>query len=454
MSRPVRAFLGLGSNLGDRARNLRRAVELLDGRAGVRVVRTSSLFETEPVGPPQPNFVNAAVEIETALSARELLRACMEVEAELGRTRDERWGPRTIDVDVLLYDDELIDEPGLRVPHPRMHERAFVLVPLAELAPDVPLADGRTVAEAAREREGVRPFQGAPDPAGWTTVGIVGAGRVGTALGVLLRRAGYRVVAASGRDATRERVARFLPGTRFVGGPDAVRDAAVAIVAVPDDLIASTVSSLAEVGAIRRGQTVVHVSGSTSLAALDAARDAGARVLSLHPLQSFPDVETGIGRLPGSGIAVTATNDADAALGERIARDVGGSPFLLDDEVKPLYHAGAVFAANYLVTVEALAERMMLAAGLSDPSPYLRELARTSFDRTFDIGPGAALTGPAVRGDVGTIERNLAALAERVPEALEAYVALGRAAARLAADEGRLRPDDRRHVEDTLERWR
>ncbi len=270
---------------------------------------------------------------------------------------------------------------------------------------------------------------------------------------MLLERAGYPIVAASGRDASRERVARFLPGIPFVDARDAARGADIVVVAVPDDLIVPTVAALARAGSLHAGQSVVHVSGSTSLAALDAAREAGARILSLHPLQSFPDVETGIARLPGSGIAVTAKDERDMAFGERLARDVGATPFRLDDEVKPLYHAGAVFAANYLVTVEALAERVMRAAGIDDPLPFLHALARTSFERTFDAGPGAALTGPAVRGDTGTIERNLTALSRHSPESVAAYVALGLAAARLAADAGRLGDEDLDRVEAALNRW-
>jgi predicted short-subunit dehydrogenase-like oxidoreductase (DUF2520 family) len=245
-----------------------------------------------------------------------------------------------------------------------------------------------------------------------------------------------------------------LPNTAF--HPDAV-DAAgradVVVVAVPDDLIAPTVQALVTAGAVHPGQVILHVSGSASLAVLEAAREAGARTLSLHPLQSFPDVETGLERLPGSGIAVTASTEEDAALGEALARDLGAVPFRLDDSVKPLYHAGAVFAANYLVTVEALAESVMRAAGVADPLPLIAAVARTSFDRTFAIGPGAALTGPAVRGDVGTIDRNLAALSGGAPEAVDAYRALGLAAARLASEAGRLGPDQRRRVEEALRAW-
>ena len=137
------AYLGLGSNLGDRLAHLRRAVALLEKR-GVRVLRSSRVYETDPVGgPSQPDYLNAVVEVETDGAARDLLGVCLSVEEALGRERDERWGPRNIDVDVLTFGDETIDEPDLTVPHPRMHERAFVLIPLLELDPDPQLPGGR-----------------------------------------------------------------------------------------------------------------------------------------------------------------------------------------------------------------------------------------------------------------------------------------------------------------------
>jgi len=285
-------------------------------------------------------------------------------------------------------------------------------------------------------------------------VSIIGAGRVGTALAVLLEQAGHRIVAASGRHASRDRVERHLPSTPFLPETDAAGRGAVVVIAVPDDAILPTCERLAAAGSLRPGQRVIHVSGSTSLAALDAARAAGASVLSLHPLQSFPDVESGIDRLPGSGVAVTAPDGAGFAFGQELARDLGGIPFRLADEVKPLYHAAAVFCANYLVTVEGIAQLAMAAAGVEDALALFEPLARTAFDRTFALGPGAALTGPAVRGDVGTIERNLAALAAAVPEAVEAYAALAVAAARIAEEAGRLAPDARGRVEEAVDRWR
>jgi len=141
-----RVFLSLGSNLGDRRANLEEALRLLTSQA-VQVVRRSSWYETDPVGyADQPAFLNLVVEVRTTLEPRALLRRAQAVEAALGRERTVRWGPRTVDVDLLLYGGRVVVEPDLVVPHPRMRERAFVLVPLYEVAPDLVLPDGTPVA--------------------------------------------------------------------------------------------------------------------------------------------------------------------------------------------------------------------------------------------------------------------------------------------------------------------
>ena len=137
------AYLGLGSNLGDRLDSLQRAVDLLGDEAGITLTRCSRVWETDPVGgPPQPDFLNVVVRAQVDLLPLDLLAACQRVEAALGRVREVRWGPRTVDIDVLLIADRSIDEPELVVPHPRLHERAFVLMPLLELEPDPVLPDG------------------------------------------------------------------------------------------------------------------------------------------------------------------------------------------------------------------------------------------------------------------------------------------------------------------------
>jgi 2-amino-4-hydroxy-6-hydroxymethyldihydropteridine diphosphokinase len=152
------AYLGLGSNLGDRAAALAGALAALRARPGIEVTRVSSLYATDPVGPvPQGEFLNAAAEVRTRLGPRELLAACLEIEAGLGRLRTERWGPRAIDLDLLLFGELRMEEPDLVLPHPRMRERAFVLAPLAEIAP-ARLLEGRTLAAwaAAAGGAGVR----------------------------------------------------------------------------------------------------------------------------------------------------------------------------------------------------------------------------------------------------------------------------------------------------------
>jgi 2-amino-4-hydroxy-6-hydroxymethyldihydropteridine diphosphokinase len=132
-SAPVRVFLGLGSNVGDRARFLADAISSLVG-----VVAVSPLYETDPVGgPSQGPFLNVVVELETTLSPRALLGVAHRLESAAGRVRAEHWGPRTLDVDILLYGDLEINEPDLVIPHPRMWDRRFVLAPLADLAPEL-----------------------------------------------------------------------------------------------------------------------------------------------------------------------------------------------------------------------------------------------------------------------------------------------------------------------------
>jgi 2-amino-4-hydroxy-6-hydroxymethyldihydropteridine diphosphokinase len=132
------AFVGIGSNLGDRETHLRTALEALATEDGIDVVAVSRLRETEPVGPvEQGPFLNGAVQVATELPPQELLARLLNIEERLGRVRGERFGPRTIDLDLLVYGDEIVDEPGLTVPHPRLHERRFALEPLAELAPAV-----------------------------------------------------------------------------------------------------------------------------------------------------------------------------------------------------------------------------------------------------------------------------------------------------------------------------
>ena len=140
-------YLSLGGNLGDPAKSMAAALRLLDADAKTRVVAASSLYRTPPWGKlDQPDFLNAAAEISTTLAPRALLDLCLDAERKLKRVREERWGPRLIDIDILVFGDRIIHETGLEVPHPRMLERAFVLAPLAEIAPGIAVA-GRSISD-------------------------------------------------------------------------------------------------------------------------------------------------------------------------------------------------------------------------------------------------------------------------------------------------------------------
>ncbi|MEO7804484.1 MAG: 2-amino-4-hydroxy-6-hydroxymethyldihydropteridine diphosphokinase [Actinomycetota bacterium] len=153
----MRTFIGLGSNLGDRAANLGRALEGLSA-ASIEVVKVSSFYDTDPVGvTDQPNFLNAACEATTLLTPTEVVSALKRVESEVGRTPSDRWGPREIDLDLLLYGSETIDSDDVVVPHPELTKRAFVLIPLLELDPNLELPSGEPLsAFCERDPAGVR----------------------------------------------------------------------------------------------------------------------------------------------------------------------------------------------------------------------------------------------------------------------------------------------------------
>lgn len=300
----------------------------------------------------------------------------------------------------------------------------------------------------------VRPTDGAPPDLGRMDIAVVGAGRVGTSLAVLWRRAGHRIVAVAGGPATPARAERHLPGVPVLDAVGAAAGAQVVVIATPDAAIEPVCTEMAEAGALHGVDTVVHASGATGLDALAAAGAAGATTVSVHPLQTCPTVDAAVERIPGAAFAVTADDDRGFALGERLALDAGGRPFRIQDERKPLYHAAAVFASNYLVTVTAVAEELGRVAGMPEPIAALMPLQDATLANVARVGPADALTGPAVRGDAVTLQRNLEALARHLPEAVRAYVALADVALSLADRSGRSDVRGREAVEEVLGRWR
>ena len=153
----ITGFLGFGSNIGDRKKNLVQALTLLNNRPDLKILRTSKTYETEPWGlEDQPKFLNMVAEIATSIPPNELLRRVKQLEINMGRESGPRFGPRLIDIDILLLENQVVDEPNLKIPHERLHERAFVLIPLAELAPELihPLL-GIPIANLARKVNGL-----------------------------------------------------------------------------------------------------------------------------------------------------------------------------------------------------------------------------------------------------------------------------------------------------------
>ncbi|MFA5008747.1 MAG: 2-amino-4-hydroxy-6-hydroxymethyldihydropteridine diphosphokinase [Candidatus Omnitrophota bacterium] len=143
-------FISIGANLGNRQENFSKAVGFLENTPKVKIEKISSIIETKPIGgPPQPDYLNAVIKIKTTLSAKKILKVLQDIENKLGRIRIVKNGPRTIDLDILLYGNKLINEPGLKVPHPRMFEREFVMRPLLEIEPDI----AKRIAHGARRKK-------------------------------------------------------------------------------------------------------------------------------------------------------------------------------------------------------------------------------------------------------------------------------------------------------------
>lgn len=403
MSPRHRAFLALGSNIGDRVGNLRRALTTIPD-----VVAESAVYETPPISEiEQDAFLNMVVRLDTALDARALLEVCRACEAEAQRVRIDHWGPRTLDVDVLWVDGETVDDPPeLLVPHPRMFERSFVLVPLADVGPDL-LPPGYDVAATATADE-IVPVGMLADLVAEPTelrTHIVGGGRAGGALALALARAGWPQPRLFGRGAD----------LAAVGA-----DADLVVIATPDGAIADIAAALTR----RTDVAVAHLAGSLGL---DVLGD-HPRVAALHPLVSLPDAETGADRLVGGWFAIAG--DPSVQL---VVAALDGRAFHVADEDRAAYHAAAVVASNHLVALLGQAERIGSTAGV--PFSALLDLVRGSVENAASLGPAAALTGPAARGDEATIARHLAAIdaAER-----PAYEALAAEARRLA---GRPQPE-------------
>ncbi|WP_329219908.1 DUF2520 domain-containing protein [Streptomyces sp. NBC_01485] len=271
-------------------------------------------------------------------------------------------------------------------------------------------------------------------------VGVVGAGRVGPALAASLQLAGHRPVAVSGvSDASRRRAALLLPDVPLVPPAEVLRRSDLVLLTVPDDALPGLVEGLAETGAVRPGQLLVHTSGRYGARVLDPALRAGALPLALHPAMTFTGTPVDVQRLAGCSFGVTAP-DALRLAAEALVIEMGGEPEWIAEEHRPLYHAALALGANHLVTLVAQSMELLRAAGVEAPDRMLGPLLGAALDNALRSGDGA-LTGPVARGDAGTVAAHVAELREHAPQTVAGYLAMARATADRALARGLLKPE-------------
>ena len=285
------------------------------------------------------------------------------------------------------------------------------------------------------------------------TIAILGLGKVGTAIGFLLRSAGYTIVAVASRSA-----ASLNQGSIYTGGEpytnfsEAASRAEIIFITTSDDAIASVCEKIAAEGGITPGNIVIHMSGVGGLDLLGEARRCGAYTASIHPLQSFADVDGAIKNIPGSTFGIT-TVDEIKEFTIQIVKDLGGIPFFISDTDKPLYHAAACIASNYLTTMIHMVEVIYQSLGLNhkDAMNAFWPLVKGTLKNIKEQGSVQALTGPIARGDMGTLRKHLEVLRNKIPAFLRMYGILGILTTELAVKKKTLSPQGAERIIKLLE---
>jgi len=278
------------------------------------------------------------------------------------------------------------------------------------------------------------------------TVGIIGAGRVGSIMAAALADAGYSIVGIVSRSGGATPAQPATPAEPAPGGVRQLAAADLLLLAVPDDALAALVESLP----VRPGQIVAHTSGAHGVAVLAPAVARGAHPLALHPAMTFAGGPADLDRLrKGISFGLTAPADVRPAA-EALVRDLGGTPEWIPEERRALYHAALAHGANHLVTLVNDALDRLREAGVAQPERVLDPLLHAALDNTLRLGD-AALTGPVARGDAGTVRGHVAVLTETAPEAAPAYLALARRTAARALAAGRLSPAEADALLDAIE---
>ncbi|MGO9137445.1 MAG: Rossmann-like and DUF2520 domain-containing protein [Syntrophales bacterium] len=284
------------------------------------------------------------------------------------------------------------------------------------------------------------------------TVAILGLGKVGRAVGFLLRQAGYRIVAVASRSkASLTQGIVYTGGKSYLNFSEAARAANCIIIATSDDAIAHVCKEISREGGIKPGAKVIHMSGAGGLDLLESAEACGAHVACIHPLQSFPDVDSAVRNIPGSTFGITSSDEIKE-WSAQVVRDLGGVPFFISDADKPLYHAAASIASNYLTTLIHMVEEIYQSLGLNREETIraIWPLVMGTIANIETKGTVQALTGPVARGDAGTVRKHVDALRQKLPALLQAYSALGILTADLGLRKKTLSPKTARLIKKIL----
>lgn len=269
-------------------------------------------------------------------------------------------------------------------------------------------------------------------------IGIIGSGVVGTAIGVVLNAKGYEITGVYDikSESTRELVDR-IGCTAYLDPRDVARSADILFITPNDSAIQDVVDNLADSRGFHAEQIIVHMSGAQSSEILDRAKEFGAQVLSVHPLQSFASLEGAIANLPGSVFSIEGDKEAYAAA-VCIVETLGGEYFFIDRKAKPLYHAGACVVSNYLVTLLDLGKKLLESTGIPSgmAARALIPLVHGTINNVENIGIPKALTGPIARGDISTINKHLECMEEMTPDLVDIYTLLGCYTVPIARDKG------------------
>ena len=283
-------------------------------------------------------------------------------------------------------------------------------------------------------------------------IAIIGAGNVGSVLGYALKQKGYELTACFARtEKSRQKAAELLGCPAYDEPEKAARQAEIVFLTTPDRVIEEVCDGIAKQGGFRREQVVLHTSGAHSSEILSAAKEAGTGVLSFHPLQTFPGLEAGLRALPGTFFAVEG-DEKVFKVAEELVEALGGRSLAIPTEMKPLYHAAACVACNYLSTLMDVALRMYGVMDVSAEQAFasLSPLIHGTLRNIGEMGPEKALTGPVARGDLSTIEAHLKSIKALAPELLTFYNCLGVYTADLAYRKGTLSREQAEQLKNLL----